>query len=242
MDEPFLLQDSLDKMGIRYSASQIKKLLAFRELLMEKNRTMNLTGPAHSTGIIIRHILDSVSPISVQEKLGLRKQGINILDLGSGGGLPGIPLGILLEHVPVTLLEKSTRKTGFLLQAVNELSLDNISVLKGRAEELAGLEEWREKFFFVTARAVSKINILLELSVPFCTINGKIIFYKSRKVFGEANASSAAVNILGGRIDDLIEVDIPGLDEFRALLVISKVKSTPKKFPRKFSQLKKKPL
>jgi len=134
------------------------------------------------------------------------------------------------------------KKSNFLSTAVKELSLDNVTVLTGRAEELAREEKWRERFSVVTARAVTKFNILLELSIPFCNINGKIIFYKSKKIFSEIDAAGEAADMLGGKIGELIEADIPGLEGFRVLQVIDKENNTPKKFPRRFSQIKKKPL
>jgi 16S rRNA (guanine527-N7)-methyltransferase len=242
MDRSSLLKESLKEMGIRHDDRQVKKLIAYQELLTEKNKTLNLIGPADSESIIRRHILDSISPLSCPESLYWYGPDLRILDLGSGGGLPGIPLSILLNNAEVTLLEKTKKKSEFLDFASMELSLKRVNVLTGRAEELARMDKWRESYSIVTARAVTKINILLELAIPFCNINGKIIFYKSKKIFSEKEASINAINTLGGRVEDLLEVQIPGLNEFRALLVIRKVKKTSLDFPRKFSQIKKKPI
>ena len=242
MDKSAILKDSLDKMGIRYDTRQIQKLIAYQELLIEKNKILNLLGPSDSYNIIKRHILDSVAPLSHRESLYWYEKDLSILDLGSGGGLPGIPLSILLNNAEVTLLEKTRKKSEFLSSAAAELSLKRINVLTGRAEELARKERWRESFSIVTARAVTKINILLELAIPFCNINGKIIFYKSKKVFSERESSIEAIDTLGGRLEDLLKVQVPGLDEFRALMVISKIKNTPMSFPRKFSKIKKRPI
>ena len=237
-----LLKEALEKMKITYDSSHIGKIIAFQELLLDANRSINLIGPTGSGSIIKRHILDSLAPLSCGIGSGWNDTGIKILDIGSGGGFPGIPLGIFLDRAEIVLLEKSRKKSDFLLKAIRLLSLDNVSVLTGRAEELAREEKWREAFQVIVARAVTNINILLELSIPFCIINGKIIFYKSKKVFGEIKTSDNAVKTLGGRIGDLIEVEIPGLEEYRALLVINKVENTPNIFPRNFSRIKKKPL
>jgi 16S rRNA (guanine527-N7)-methyltransferase len=183
-----------------------------------------------------------VSPLAQNQGLGWNDPGLKILDIGTGGGLPGIPLSILMEEAEVTLLEKTGKKTEFLSLAVKDLSLGNVTVLTGRAEELGRMDKWRENFSVVTARAVTKFNILLEIAIPFCNINGKIIFYKSKKVFSEIEASGDAISTLGGRVEDLTEVHIPGLNEFRALLFIGKVKNTPMRYPRRFSQIKKRPL
>jgi 16S rRNA (guanine527-N7)-methyltransferase len=242
VDEKRLLGRSLKKMYIGFDESQVEDLIRYKDFLMEANRSVNLIGPADSSSIIKRHILDSLAPLSGLPGIVSDDKNNRILDIGSGGGLPGIPLAIMLKSSEMVLMEKSQKKSAFLSAIKNNLSLDNTAVLTGRAEELAHEVNLREKFSLVTARAVTKFNILLELSIPFCNINGKIIFYKSKKIFNEIEAAGKAVNILGGRIGELIEVDIPGLEEFRVLQVIDKERNTPKKFPRRFSQIKKKPL
>jgi 16S rRNA (guanine527-N7)-methyltransferase len=240
VDEINFLGDSLKRMNIGFNKDQVKDLIKYRDLLLESNKMVNLIGPADSDSIIKRHILDSLAPLSAPLGKSWDHRGNRILDIGSGGGLPGIPLTIMLNKVDVVLLEKSQKKSAFLSEIKTRLSLDNLTVLTGRAEELAHEDGLREKFSLITARAVTKFNILLELSIPFCNINGKIIFYKSKKIFSEIEAAGEAVKMLGGRIGELIKVDIPGLEEFRVLQVIDKERNTPKKFPRRFSQIKKK--
>ena len=242
VDEKNLLRDSLKKMKIDFDEGQLEDLLKYKDLLMRTNKSVNLIGPADSDAIIKKHILDSLAPLSSSSGMMPGEEGARILDIGSGGGLPGIPLAIVLKKAEVVLLEKSRKKSAFLSDVKAGLSLDNLTVLTGRAEELAHKEIYREKFSLVTARAVTKFNILLELSIPFCNINGKIIFYKSKKIFSEIDAAGEAADMLGGKIGELIEADIPGLEGFRVLQVIDKENNTPKKFPRRFSQIKKKPL
>lgn len=242
MDDKSLLENALLQMGIRYERGQLKSLMLYRDLLAEKNKYLNLIGQTDGTGIIRRHILDSLAPLSCRAGKDWDMRGINILDIGSGGGLPGIPLAIMLKKAKVFLLEKSMKKSAFLGEAKELLSLDNLAVLRGRAEELARDPGWRQGFQVVTARAVTRFNILLEISIPFCSINGKIVFYKSRKVFSEIKTMGRALDALGGRMEELVETEVPGLDEYRALLVIDKEKITPGEFPRRFSQIKKREL
>ena len=242
VNEKSFLGQSLKKMNIDFDVNQLEDILRYKDFLMEANRSVNLIGPADSGSIIKRHILDSLAPLSGPSGVMSCDKNNRILDIGSGGGLPGIPLAIMLKSSEMVLMEKSQKKSAFLSVIKNNLSLDNTTVLTGRAEELAHEEILREKFSHVTARAVTKFNILLELSIPFCNRSGKIIFYKSKKIFNEIEAAGEAVEMLGGRIGELIEVDIPGLEEFRVLQVIDKERNTPKKFPRRFSQIKKKPL
>lgn len=242
MDDRMILEEGLEQMGISCRREQLKSLLDYTDLILEKNRLVNLIGPAGSSDIIRRHILDCLAPLSQRIGRSWLEKGASILDIGSGAGLPGIPLAVMLKEAEVFLLEKSSKRSAFLKQAKRALLADNLTIITGRAEELAHEPEWRERFQAVTARAVARFNILLELSIPFCRINGKIIFYKSRKVFDETKAMDNALDLLGARMGELVEVEVPGLDEFRALLAINKEKNTPEKFPRRFSQIKKKPL
>jgi len=228
-------------MGIRYERDQLKSIIQYRDLLAEKNKYLNLIGQTDRTGIIRRHILDCLAPLSCRVGKAWDR-GIKILDIGSGGGLPGIPLAIMLKKAAIFLLEKSMKKTAFLEEAKELLSLENLTVIRARAEELARETRWRQRFQVVTARAVTRFNILLEISIPFCSINGKIVFYKSRKVFSEIKTMGRALDALGGRMGELVETEVPGLDEYRALLVIDKEKNTPGEFPRRFSQIKKREL
>jgi 16S rRNA (guanine527-N7)-methyltransferase len=242
MDDKSLLENSLLQMGIRYDRDQLKSLILYRDLLAEKNKYLNLIGQTDATGIIRRHILDSLAPLSCRAGEDWDMRGTSILDIGSGGGLPGIPLAIMLKKAAIFLLEKSMKKSVFLEEVKKSLSMDNLTVVRGRAEELARETRWRQRFQVVTARAVTRFNILLEISIPFCSINGKIVFYKSRKVFSEIKTMGRALDALGGRMGELVETEVPGLDEYRALLVIDKEKNTPGEFPRRFSQIKKRQL
>jgi len=242
MDRLSYLKNALREMSIASDERKLKKLMEFMVILTEANKTMNLIGPVDGSGLVKKHILDSLAPLAYGVSRGWNQPDVKILDIGSGGGFPGIPISIFLEEANVVLIDKSVKKSEYLRHAADRLSLKNVTVLTGRAEELVREAQWRENFDVVFARAVAKFDILLELSIPFCNINGKIIFYKSKKVFSEMKESSSAINILGGRVEKLIKVDIPGLEEFRALLVVDKEKSTPKKFPRKFSRIKKRPL
>jgi len=169
-------------------------------------------------------------------------KGKRLLDIGTGAGLPGILLSILLPESEIILLDKSMKKSSFLKESLEILELNNASVLTGRAEELSRKKQYRENFDIVTARAVTKFNILMELAIPFCNINGKIIFYKSKKVFEEIKEHGKAISMLGGEFEELVTVDVPGLEGFRAFLIINKGKRTLLKYPRNFAQIKKNPL
>lgn len=240
MDNRKLLKTFLKEMNINATEIQINKLITFQEFIFENNKKLNLLGPSSLEDILIRHIIDSVSLLTFADRVLANK--VNIIDIGTGGGFPGIPLSIFLNDSKIVLLDKSRKKVDFLARVIKLLSLDNVSILTGRAEEISRQNKWRGSFDIVIARAVTKINMLLEYSFPFCKVNGKIIFYKSRKVYREIELSGDAVDTLGGKIEELIKVKVSGLDEFRAFLIMKKYKYTPLKYPRNFSDIKRNPL
>ncbi|MDZ7838652.1 MAG: 16S rRNA (guanine(527)-N(7))-methyltransferase RsmG [Actinomycetota bacterium] len=186
--------------------------------------------------IVVRHFLDCLSILQYKQKYF--KEATCILDIGSGGGLPGMLLSFYLPHCRFFLLEKSLKKTEFLNQASLISPWQNVEIVRGRAELLAREHKYREKFETVLARAVTSFKILIELAIPFCKINGKIIFYKSRKVFEEINSNAGMIEKLGGKIGQIHQVEVDGLNEFRALLEIEKVSKTPDKYPRNFAKIK----
>lgn len=234
-----MLKKYLVSAGIRHGERKINKVISYLDIVTEKNKVINLIGTKNKEDILARHIFDSLSLLSIYSgELGGRR----IIDIGTGAGLPGIPLAIFLTESNIVLLDKTRKKTRFLKETAEELKLKNIEVITGRAEEISRERQYREKFDVVLARAVTKISILLELAIPFCIINGKIIFYKSKKVFDEIKDHNKVVSKLGGEFKNLYEVKVPELEGFRAFLVLRKIRKTPKKFPRNFAQIKRAPL
>ncbi len=237
------LKLSLEELGISYSNNQIDTIREFLNIVFNYNKKINLIGTKDKDSIFKRHILDSISILKYKKEffdsVGEKQK---VLDLGTGGGLPGIPLSIFLNESIFYLLDDSLKKISFLNMVVRELNLKNIRIIRGRAEELGGESGYRENFNIVLARAVTKINILNELAIPFCRINGKIIFYKSRKINVEIKKSKESILKLGGKIDNLFEVKVPYMNEYRVFLVISKIKESLEIYPRSFNKIKKNPL
>lgn len=243
MDINNSLKLSLEELGVGHTHNQINALKVYLEILYEYNKKINLTGTKSKEDILKRHILDSLSLLKYRSEIlkdNCRKQ--KILDLGTGAGLPGIPLSIFLSERMFYLIEASLKKINFLNTAVKELNLGNVRIIRGRAEELGREKYYREDFDIVLARAVAKTNILSELAIPFCKISGKIIFYKSRKINIDIKESGEPILKLGGAIDKLLEVRVPYLNEYRVFLVISKVKKSPDTYPRSFNKIKKNPM
>ncbi len=242
MEQKKLLDKYLVSIGINNDSSKIDKVIKYLELVYEKNKVINLIGTKAKEEIFIKHILDSLSIFNIKLLREDKLKEKRIIDIGTGGGLPGILLAIFLPESKIFLLDKTKKKTDFLGEIIKELELKNTIVITDRAEELSRKAGFREKFDIVIARAVVKYNILLELAVPFCNIHGKIIFYKSKKVFEEIKEHSGAVSKLGGEFKNMYNVEVPDLEGFRTFLILKKVKRTPLKYPRNFALIKKKPL
>ncbi len=242
MEQKKFLDKYLLKIGINNDSSKIDKIFEYLELVYEKNKVINLIGTKEKEEIFIKHILDSLSIFNIELLREDKLKGKKIIDIGTGGGLPGILLAIFLPESEIYLLDKSKKKTIFLRETTEALELKNTIIITDRAEELSREAGFREKFDIVIARAVARFSILLELAVPFCNIHGKIIFYKSKKVFEEIKEHSETISKLGGEFKKLYDVEVPDLERFRTFLILNKVKRTPLKYPRNFALIKKKPL
>jgi 16S rRNA (guanine527-N7)-methyltransferase len=181
MDIKQVLKKYLESLNIQYEEKDINKIIGFLDFLHAKNKEFNLVGTKDMEGLFIRHFLDSISLLEYKE--AFLSKNLRILDMGTGAGLPGLLLAIVLKEHFFLLIDKSEKKISFLKEAKERLEVKNCEVLKANAETIAHHKDYREAFDIVIARAVAKINILLELIIPFCKINGKIILYKSRNAF-----------------------------------------------------------
>jgi 16S rRNA (guanine527-N7)-methyltransferase len=243
LDIENIFKRSLKELGVDFSPDQIRVVKEYLDIVYEYNKKVNLTGTKKKEDILVRHFLDSLSILKFKKDFFNKSDNIKeILDIGTGAGLPGMVLSIFLRDRLFYLIDKKEKKIEFLNMTANRLKIKNVKILRGRAEELAREGSYREKFDMVLGRAVAKFNILCELLIPFCRINGKIIFYKSLKVFEELKKGRKVILELGGREGNLLEVKVPYLNEFRAFLVIEKNKRTPSIYPRKFKKIKCRPL
>jgi len=231
---------SLEKLGIEFTEGQVSLLMRYLEIVYDYNMNINIVGTKKKEDILVRHFLDCLSILKYRKSIfGPEDECKKILDIGTGAGLPGMLLAIFLKNKKFYLMDKKIKKINFLEKTIEALNLSNVMLIRGRAEELAHDSSYRENYDLALARAVAKINILSELAIPFCKINGKIVFYKSKKVFNEVVSARHEIAKLGGRVYGLKEVDVPGLDEFRIFLIITKEKSTPCKYPRSIAKISK---
>ena len=224
-----LLKAALNKLSIEYDDKAIEKVDTFYEMLIEKNKVMNLTSITDHDDFITKHIIDSLLPachISFNDRQA-------VIDVGTGAGFPGIPLKIFFPDLNITLLDSLNKRLLFLNDVIKELDLNDIKTVHGRAEDIAKNSEYREKYDTGVSRAVAGMSSLSELCIPFIKKDGKFVFYKSKESENEINESVEAVKILGGKIQNIFNVDLYGTDIVRKIVVVKKIKNTPNKYPRK---------
>lgn len=231
----------LEKLGLSLSSEQREKFEIYCREMLDWNQRINLTGIREYNEVQVKHFLDSLSLAPVLESLH-PAEGFRLLDVGAGAGLPGIPLKIAYPEIFLVLLEATAKKTEFLRYAVSTLGMKNVEVVTGRAEEIARLGKYREKFDAVVSRAVAPLAVLAELTLPFCAPGGICVFPKKGDISCEIAEAAAALDILGGRLTGKQRVVIDELDDDRCLLIIEKVFATPAKYPRRPGIPEKRPL
>lgn len=227
MENKFLRK--VDLLGINLDDIQIKQFHQYYELLIEWNKVMNLTGITDYDEVNEKHFVDS---LSINRVIDLSKVS-NIIDIGTGAGFPGLPLKIVFPHLKVVLLDSLQKRIGFLNKVIDELKLQDVVALHGRAEDYARNVEYREQFDVCVSRAVANLSILSEYCIPYVKVGGNFISYKSVNVEEELEQSKSAISILGGKIENIDKFNLPESNVERLLIVVKKKKNTGKKYPRK---------
>lgn len=226
------MKKHFEKYGITITDKQQELFEKYYSLLIEYNKKFNLTAITEREEVINKHFVDS--------SLSCGKVcGQTLLDVGSGGGFPAIPLKIMNDNLSVTMLEATGKKCEFLKTVVKELGLTNVTVINGRAEDIAKDERFREKFDCVTARAVARLNTLLEYCMAFVKVGGSFVALKG-DVEVELTEAENAIKVLGGRLKESFNYELEGAK--RALITVEKIKSTDKKYPRGNGKERKNPL
>lgn len=230
----YIFEEGLKKWGISFDEEKTDKFNKFSQLLKDGNEKMNLTAITDDDGISIKHFLDSLSPLSYIEI----KENSKILDIGTGAGFPGIPLKIMREDIDITLLDSLNKRIIFLGEVKKELSLEKIELLHERAEVLGRDKKYREKYDYVFSRAVASLKVLSEYALPFLKVGGIFYALKAFEINEEIDESKAMIGSLGGKINEIKEVEIPFTDIKRKIVEIKKVKNTPSEFPRSNKKIK----
>ena len=222
-----LLQGKCEKIGLSCSDQQAEQFFAFYQMMIEKNRYMNLTAITEENEVIDKHFIDSLTCVRVVDI----HPDDRVIDIGTGAGFPGIPLKIMYPDTDFVLVDSLNKRVKFLQEVCESIKLKNIDIIHGRAETLGHQDMYREKFDLCVSRAVANLSTLSEYCIPFVKKNGNFVSYKSKKGSKEIEESKKAVRILGGKIDNIDEFRYDNSD--RMLIKIAKVKSTPKGYPRR---------
>lgn len=231
-------EQQLMEMGIQLTEDQKNQFHKYYEMLVEWNKIMNLTGITEYDEVNEKHFVDSLSVIKAVDMRKIQ----SVIDIGTGAGFPGIPLKIVYPHLQFVLLDSLQKRIKFLQAVIEELGLEDIKTLHGRAEDYAKKAEYREQFDICVSRAVANLSSLSEYCIPYIRVGGIFISYKSGEVDDEVKQSEKAVKILGGKIHEIIKFKLPGTEIRRSFVKIEKVEQTKKKYPRKAGLPVKEPL
>lgn len=233
-----LLVEGLKELEIEFSEKQISQFIYYYEMLIEKNKVMNLTAITEFDEVIVKHFIDS---LLVVKNFNLNNIE-SMIDVGTGAGFPGIPMKIMFPHIRIVLLDSLNKRLKFLNEVIQELELGDISTIHGRAEDIAKNTEYREQFDLCVSRAVANLSTLSEYCIPFVKESGMFISYKSSTSDEEIDSAKKAISILGGSIISKQIIKLPFTDVDRVFVNIKKEKKTPNKFPRKAGLPSKEPI
>lgn len=233
-----LVQDAQALFNVRLTGRQISALTTYERELLEWNQKFNLTAIRDAAGIRTKHFLDSFSCVLAWKS----NPPARLIDVGTGAGFPGIPLKIIYPNTQVTLVESVGKKAMFCQHIVRLLGLEKVEVIQARAEDLGQMREHREQYDWGVARAVANLRVLAEYLLPLVQIGGVMLAQKGESGPAEVHAAESAINLLGGKMRQLLPVTLPGVVEERYLVLVNKVAATPPVYPRKPGAPAKKPL
>lgn len=232
------LREQLSKIPLELTDVQVNQLNQYFEMLVEKNKVMNLTAITEYEDVVIKHFVDCLMLVKVCDMSKID----TILDIGTGAGFPGMVLKIAFPHLKVTLLDSLNKRINFLKEVAEALGLQDITYLHGRAEDYAHNVAYREQYDLVVSRAVANLATLSEYCLPYAKVGSQFISYKAGESEEEIQCARNAIGILGGKIAQIEELVLPGTDIKRTFVCIQKNKQTGKNFPRKAGLPSKEPI
>jgi 16S rRNA (guanine527-N7)-methyltransferase len=232
------LKAGAKRLGLELTSSQLEQYETYYQELIDWNKRVNLTAITDYEEVQLKHFLDSLTLVLARPI----KADLRLIDVGTGAGMPGIPLKIAFPNIKLALLEAVAKKAAFLRHITQKLGLDDVDIVVGRAEEIAHQPQYREKFNMVLSRAVAPLSTLVELVLPFCAVGGSFIAQKKGDIDEEIIQAARAIDIMGGRLGEIRAIDLPEFADKRFLVVIDKVLPTPPKYPRRLGIPAKRPL
>lgn len=219
----------LESLGILLNERQFEQFVLFYEMLIEKNKVMNLTAITEWEDVVQKHFLDSLAIVKAYNLKAVHC----LIDVGTGAGFPGIPLKIAFPHIKITLMDSLNKRINFINEVISACNLEKAEALHIRAEDLAKKSEYREQFDMCVSRAVANLSSLSEYCLPFVKVGGSFISYKSGEAEDEIAAAKNAVKLLGGKERKIEKFQLPDSDISRSLVIIDKIKPCSKKYPRR---------
>ena len=230
------LRSKLEMMGVIISDDIANKLKEYMSLLLEWNEKINLTAIINEEDIILKHFVDSLTILKYIDNRD------KIIDIGTGAGFPGMPIGVVNSDVKITLMDSLNKRIIFIDTVIEELKLQNVKTIHARAEELARNKKYREQYNVAVSRAVANLSTLVEYMLPFINVGGNCICMKGPNVQNELSEAKNAIKELGGEIKIVDKIILPGTDYERNIIVIKKIKTTKEKYPRRAGIPSKEPL
>ena len=229
------------KLGLHLTPQQLEQFHIYYQELIDWNQRMNLTAITGYEEVQIKHFLDSLTVLlALKQPMG--SGSFQLIDVGTGAGIPGIPLKILLPDIKLVLLDATAKKAAFLYHIKQKLELDGVEIVVGRAEDVAHKAQYREKFELVLSRAVAPLPTLVELTLPFCAVGGSFVAQKKGLIDPELSQAVRAISLLGGNFREMKRVDLEEFTDERWLITIDKVLPTPQQYPRRPGIPAKRPL
>ena len=233
-----LLLDGAKELGINLTETQLDQFIMYKSLLQEWNEKMNLTAITEDREVMTKHFLDCMT---IQKAIDMNSQK-TVIDIGTGAGFPGLVIKIAFPHLEVTLVDALKKRLTFLEEVINQLGLTGIKCVHSRAEDLGKKKEYREGFDICASRAVANLAVLSEYTLPFVKVDGYLMALKGQKIEEELEQGQKAIQILGGKLEEVVHTGVPFTDLDHKIAKIKKVKPTSTKYPRKAGEPTKAPL